>query len=155
MDPHDVTNAKMNYDGCSHGHRITSYYCGAKCHDCQWAGCGCFDAHCCCQEQDIEPTKIQPSQTQDKSQQTPSQRNSEHKSQQNTSQQNTSHTSRRTTSQTSHSSRQQHSMPDRFANVKPSSQFRTNRISFDDVSDEDTPKRVYKNHYRKKVKRDA
>lgn len=52
-DPHHRSKARIQYNTpyCQ-GHPITTYGCGAMCHDCGWGGCGCFTMHCCCQGPD-------------------------------------------------------------------------------------------------------
>lgn len=46
---HDRRNARISYahQECQ-GHRVTSYYCGSKCHDCGEGYCHCMFQHCCC-----------------------------------------------------------------------------------------------------------
>lgn len=50
---HSRSNAKLEtgYQGCN-GHMMTHDHCAAMCHDCGWAGCGCFMPHCCCEQFD-------------------------------------------------------------------------------------------------------
>jgi len=46
---HDINRAEIyyGYQRCL-GHRVTKYYCGAKCHDCGTGFCYCITIHCCC-----------------------------------------------------------------------------------------------------------
>lgn len=41
-----------SYFGCQ-GHYVDTLYCGGQCLDCGWAGCICFNEHCCCNEYEI------------------------------------------------------------------------------------------------------
>ena len=50
--------------GCK-GHRISTYHCGAKCHDCGWGGCGCTSCHCCCPAEEASDEETEAGKKQD------------------------------------------------------------------------------------------